>query len=158
LEKEFSFVYDYKTTNKINTEKWEKLVEFWRQERENRQIQNIKNKLNSDEPTLYFVDGKSFLKIYDKRNPNSICVYDLDAFERQIFLECIDIASFTHLKKTFKETPEKTIIDILKTFEEAGLIFKESDFYLSLPLQYSDRKIVKNEVSETKDIVACEAF
>lgn len=158
LKKEFNFVYEYKTTNHVNTKRWEKLVKIWKKEREYRQIQNIKNKLSPDEPILYFVDGKNFLTIYDKRNQNSIFVYNLDSLERKILLECIDIASFAHLKLTFKDINEKTIKDILKTFEETGIIFKESEYYLTLPLYNSDRKIIKDEIKEKQDIANYNTF
>ena len=43
---------------------------------------------------LFFVDGGSFLKIYDKRDAGNVRIYVLDDVERRIFLSCIDVVSF----------------------------------------------------------------
>ena len=116
---------------------WVQLVEEWKKERERLVLEGIKQQTTIDQFIFYFVDGKRFLKIYDKRNAENIRVYVLDELERAIFFSCIDINSLQELQEIFSHISETTLAGILNTFEESGIVFKEDDHYLSLPLGYN---------------------
>jgi len=137
LEKEFNFAYDFKRKESIGEHNWVQLVKEWKKERERLVLEGIKEQTTIDQFIFYYVDGKRFLKIYDKRNAENIRVYILDELERAIFLSCIDINSLQELQGVFSHIPETTLTDILNTFEENGIVFKEDDQYLSLPLRYN---------------------
>ena len=100
-------------------------------------------------------DIREFTKIYDTRNPDRTRVYNLNSLERKIFLQCIDIKNINQLKEIFKDTPEATLIEILKTFEEANIVFNENDKYLALPLHPTNKEIIKDESKEHQDIITC---
>jgi len=136
LDKGFNFVYDYKTDNIINFEKWKQLAEEWKDERENKTAQFLKTQMDTDKYILYFIDGQKFIKIFDKRNTDNIKIYNLDETERNVFFSCLDIISFAELKEKFPEISENDLRNILNSFVDAGIVFKENDSYLSLPLSY----------------------
>jgi len=137
LEKEFNFVYEFKRKEYLGEHNWVQLVDGWKKERERLALEGIKQQTTIDQFIFYFVDGKKFLKIYDKRNAENIRVYVLDELERAIFLSCIDINSLQELQEIFSHISETTLAGILNTFEESGIVFKEDDHYLSLPLGYN---------------------
>ena len=85
---------------------------------------------------FYYVDGGSFLKIYDKRKSDDIKIYDLNEKERDVFLLCLDIISFQDLQNKI-HIDSQELKHILVDFEDNGIIFRENDRYLSLPLSYS---------------------
>ena len=138
LDKGFNFVYDYRTDNKINFEKWKQLAEEWKDEKENKTAQFLKTQMDSDKYILYFIDGQKFIKIFDKRNAGSIKIYNLDEAERDVFFSCLDIIPFTELKEKFPEISENDLRNILNSFVDVGIVFKENDNYLSLPLSYKN--------------------
>jgi hypothetical protein len=88
-----------------------------------------------DRLMFYFVDGGSFIKIYDKRDRQNIRIFVLNELERRVFLSCVDIISFKDLQKRFIDVPEFELIAILQSFERNGLLFVEDDHYLCLPLR-----------------------
>jgi len=137
LEKGFNFVFEFKRKENIPDNNWIQLIKEWKDEHEARRIESAKTQAHIDQYIFYFVDGRDFLKIYDKRNPLNICVYNLDETEREIFLSCIDIITFSKLKEKIPNIPESKLQDILKSFEENGIIYREYDSYLSLPLRHS---------------------
>lgn len=137
LEKRFNFFYNFKRKNNYDDNNWQQLVEEWRNEREKLEIEGIKRKVTIDKLVFYFVDGESFLKIFDKRNADNIKILVLNKLEREIFLSCIDVTSFQELQESFSHTPEYQLAAILQTFEQKGIIFREDDSYLSLPLRYN---------------------
>ena len=136
LEKGFNFVYDYNTDNSVDFEKWKKLVEDWKNERESRTAQGLKTQMDADKYILYYINGQKFIKIIDKRIADNINIYNLDENERSVFLSCSDIISFVDLKENLSGISENDLKNILNSFEEVGIVFKENDSYLSLPLSY----------------------
>ena len=64
----------------------------------------------------------------------------MDELERKIFLFCNDIVTFSVIKKNFPEFNENKLKLILTNFEKSGIILKEEDRYLSLPLCYEKIK------------------
>lgn len=137
LDKGINYVYDFKKKNEFGENDWAKLIEEWKTERERHIVEGIKSKNPIDENIFYFVDGGNFLKIYDKRNQENICVYNLNELEREIFLSCIDIISYQELSEILSHIPDHQLSAILHTFEQKGIVFKEENMYLSLPLSYN---------------------
>jgi ribosomal peptide maturation radical SAM protein 1 len=135
LEKGFNFVYGFKRKNELGKHDWIQLVEDWKKEREFLEIDGIKKQTFIDKLIFYFVDGGSFVKIYDKRDSENIRIYVLDELERKIFLACIDVISYHDLQERFPDVPSNKLVDILESFEQSGIVFHEDDCYLSLPLR-----------------------
>ena len=96
----------------------------------------IRNYTTQEKLVLYFVDGKNFLKIIDKRFSDNFRIYNLDEIEREIFLNCIDIISYDDLSHKLSHIPDYQLISILRTFVNIGIVFVEDDYYLCLPLDY----------------------
>jgi len=134
LKNNFCFFYSFKRKKILDTNDWERLVHEWKEELEKQKIESVKQNTIINKLIFYYVDGGNFLKIYDKRIGQKTIIYVLDDLERKIFLACIDIASFETLKETFSQIPDYQLAAILHTFEKSGIVFKEDDFYLSLPL------------------------
>jgi hypothetical protein len=141
LEKGFNFVYGFKRKNELGKHDWIQLVEDWKKEREFLEIDGIKKQTLIDKLIFYFVDGGSFVKIYDKRDSKNIRIYVLDELERQIFLACIDVISYHDLQERFPDVPSSQLIGILESFEQSGIVFHEDDYYLSLPLRCKTRLV-----------------
>ena len=97
-----------------------------------------------DELIFYYIDGKNFLKIFDKRNANDIHVFDLNELERDVLLSCIDVISFQEIKEIFPHISDDQLISILSIFKSKGIIFEEDNHYLSLPLRYAVIRIFGN--------------
>jgi ribosomal peptide maturation radical SAM protein 1 len=135
LEKGFTFVYDFKRKNPTQDYPWESLVEVWKKEREINELEGTTRQTTIDQLVFYFVDGGSFIKIYDKRDRQNVRIFVLNELERQVFLSCVDIVSFRDLQKRFIDVPEFELIAILQSFEQNGLLFIEDDTYLCLPLR-----------------------
>jgi ribosomal peptide maturation radical SAM protein 1 len=137
LEKGFNFYYTFKRRKKIKQNNWEQLVEEWKNEYEKFLCSNLRNTNSLHRLIFYFVDGGNFLKIYDKRDSENVRIYVLNEVEREIFLSCIDITSISELEERFSNIPNYELTAILYTFEKNGIVFKEDNYYLSLPLQYN---------------------
>jgi len=137
LEMDFNFIYHFKRKKDLGENDWEQLVADWRGECEKSVARGMKRQMGTDKLAFYFADGGNFLKIYDKRNAKSIRIYILDEVEREIFLSCIDVISFQELQKRFLNIPENELASILRGFEESGIVFREDESYLSLPLRCS---------------------
>ena len=155
LEKGLCFVYSYKNNKNIDLNNWHELVNNWKIEREMLKIEGIKTQNIADKFIFYYADGGSFIKIYDKRNLNNIQIYNLNEFEREVFLSCSDIISFEKLKEKFFNNSESELKNTLIDLEENGIVFREDNFYLSLPLDY--KKCVKQrnkKISYQKNISA----
>jgi len=137
LDKGISFFYSFKRKDDIEKNNWEKLIKNWNKERH-----EVTDKL-----IFYFLDGESFIKIYDKRDKENIRIYVLDETEREIFLTCLDVISFEDLQTRFSNIPEYHLAAILHTFESKGIVFQEDNRYLSLPLCYKNTsyKLFKEE-------------
>lgn len=135
LEKGFNFVYGFKRKNELGKNDWVQLVEDWKKERELLEVDGIKKQTLIDKLIFYFVDGGSFVKIYDKRDSENIRIYVLDELERKIFLACIDVISYHDLQERFPDVPSSQLVGILESFEQNSIVFHEDDCYLSLPLR-----------------------
>lgn len=147
LENRFNFFYNFKRKENCGDNNWQQLVEKWRNEREQLEVEGIKRKTTIDKLVFYFVDGGSFLKIFDKRNAENIRIFVLDKLEREIFLSCIDVTFFQELQKTFSHIPEYQLAAILHSFEQKDIVFREDDSYLSLPLRYG---LITDELPKKK--------
>jgi hypothetical protein len=141
LEKGFCFVYGFKPKKKLSGFDWIQLVDEWKKERKSIEIEAVKKQTTIDKLIFYFVDGGSFIKIYDKRDDENIKIYVLDELERKIFLSAIDVISLYDLQQQLQDVPRDQLIKILESFEQIGIVFHENDCYLSLPLRCNARVI-----------------
>jgi len=153
LEKGFNFVYGFKQKQELGKHEWIKLIDEWKKERKLLEIDGIKKQTMIDKLIFYFVDGGSFVKIYDKRDSKNIRIYVLDELERNILLACTDVISHNNLTEQFSDVPDSKIDAILETFEQSGIIFHENNFYLSLPLRCNNR-LVNQPIQEEKLLVS----
>jgi len=151
----FCFFYDFKRKKQIPTNDWITLIDEWRSIRIKMINEEIKKQTAVDKLVFYFVDGKKFLKIIDKRYMNNVRIYNLDEIEREIFLSCTDIISYNELSEKFSYIPDYQLVSILRTFEKMGIVFVEDNYYLSLPLDYNkclgitkEKKSMDNFVKE----------
>jgi ribosomal peptide maturation radical SAM protein 1 len=149
VDKNINYFYGYKRKEKIQENNWGKIVEYWKKDREGLEKQAVKTKKIIDKIIFYFKDGSNFIKIYDKRYSENVVIYVLNELERKIFLSCIDVISYQKLQQKFSNIEEFQLNEILTSFEQNAIIFREDDLYLSLPLRYNKvfRKTVK-EISE----------
>jgi len=145
LDKNISYYYNFKRKDKFVENEWGILVSNWEKIRDELIIEGIKRNTTFDEHVFYFLDGGNFLKIYDKRNSHNFGIYILDEIEREIFLSCIDVSSFKKLQGRFPNIFDHELAAILHTFEQNGIVFREDDNYLSLPLSY---RVMMGSVSE----------
>jgi ribosomal peptide maturation radical SAM protein 1 len=153
LRKDFSFFYDCKRKEQMENNDWETLIDDWRRLREKKVSEKVLKQSASDTLVLYFLDGGNFLKIVDKRYDDNIRIYNLDENERRIFLSCVDITSYEDLKTKFSYIPDYQLGAILNTFEKAGIVFVEDEYYLSLPLNYRKCLGIKKEKKSADDFV-----
>ena len=86
---------------------------------------------------FYYIDGGKFIKIYDKRDNDNVMIYILDENERDVFLSCKNIVSLKKIISELNNISEKRIREILKSFIQIGIVFKEEEWYISLPLEYN---------------------
>ena len=69
LEKNFCYIFNFKRKKEINENDWEGLVENWNDEFYKFKITGLERGTTIDRFIFYYLDGKNYLKIYDKRNP-----------------------------------------------------------------------------------------
>lgn len=136
LMKEFCFFYSFKRKNETNENPWEKLVQSWKNTYEEQKRLAVKRDIALEELVFYFKDGGNFIKIYDKRHSDNAMIYMLDKVERDVFLACCDVSSEIDIKNKAKNVDSCKIDEILNSFEEAGIVYKEKGWYLSLPINY----------------------
>jgi radical SAM superfamily enzyme YgiQ (UPF0313 family) len=150
LEKNILFFSNFKRKEETRENNWKDLVDSWKSENEKRKIEGIKRKTKFTELIFFYIDGKTFLRIIDARNPKNVMIYILNQLERDIFLSCIDVISYNELKDLFTNMSENELKDILCSFEEIGIVFKEDDLYISLPLSYSinNKNYTKNKTKQ----------
>ena len=137
LEKNISYYYNFKRKDNFVENDWEQLVSDWKKEREKSTSEFLKSQSTIDKLIFYFVDGGSFITIYDKRNSDSVMIYTLNKLERDVFLSCTDVISYKKLQEKLPHILDYQLAAILHTFEENDIVFREDDSYLSLPLSYS---------------------
>lgn len=140
LKKGFSQLYYFKRKKDLGQDdnEWHDLIKDWSESRKRVMDDKlgIRISLPIDELVFYYLDGGSNLKIYDKREPKNIKLFVLDSLERKIFLLCNDVISIKKLQENLPEIQTEKLTEILKGFEDNGIIFREEDRILSLPLSY----------------------
>jgi ribosomal peptide maturation radical SAM protein 1 len=147
LQQNISFIYEFDTMKPNRDSDWNNLKCLWKKEHETRQNYAVTSNQDIDRFIFYFIDGKQFLKIYDKRNNDQINIYTLDSFERAVFLSCLSIITKEHLQDIFHSDP-KRLENSLESFIDLGLLYQENNRYLSLPLDLNKCKgIQKNRYS-----------
>ena len=112
----------------------------WLKERE------IKSQYLIDKYVFYYSNAQSFLTINDNRDHNNFRFYILEDLEREIFLSCVNITTLKELQEKFPNVPEHELVAILNKFVEQGIIYREDDRYLSLPLNL--RKVTNRTSSK----------
>jgi hypothetical protein len=151
LDIDFNFVYNFKRKQITNTDyDWEELINCWKQRRQQMQLQAIQKPNTLNNLVFYLEDGGSFIKIYDKRDGVNINVYILDKIERKILLSCIDISSFEEIKLQNTDLSDEKLNEILKNFVESGILFKEDEYYLTLPFEInlSQKQAIKESIEK----------
>ena len=154
LEKEFNFVYDFKRKKDLGSNDWEQMVSDWKKEHKQHISEWLKSQSTIDKLIFYFVDGGSFIKIYDKRNFESVMIYTLNKLERDVFLSCTDVISYAKLQETLSHIPDYQLAAILHSFEENDIVFREDDNYLSLPLFFNCRTMMQQKKEKNSVILA----
>ena len=137
LKKDFSFVYDFTRKIPLTDHPWELLIEEWKKEQKRCDLEGNTRDPVIEKLAFYFVDGGSFIKIFDKRDPQNIRISVLNESERAVLLTCIDIVPLKELQQMFQNMPEFELTAILQSFEKNGLVFVEDESYLCLPLRLS---------------------
>ena len=136
LKKGFNFYFDFIRKEGFPVDNdWYSLVEKWKEIRENLEIEAIKSESLIDKLIFYYVDGRNFLKIFDKRDTKNIQAFDLNEIEREIFLSCLDVISYQAIKELVPHISDEQVRSILDTFKSKGIVFEEDDHYLALPLR-----------------------
>jgi ribosomal peptide maturation radical SAM protein 1 len=158
LKNQINFIYEFKRKNDGNDRiDWVKLLENWKKTRDNLDILSIKSKQDVDKFIFYFIDGKNFLKIYDKRDTENLKIYVLNELERDIFLSCVDVINKKELINKFSEIDQSQLDEILNDFVSSGVVFREEEYYLSLPLSYKNcQGIIRNNSHKTNNIESFE--
>ena len=136
LEKNFFFFYSFKRKKETDKYPWEDLVGQWNNIYHDQRRLGLQRDTHIDTLVFYFKDGKNFLKIFDKRFGEKALIYTLNHKERNVFLACTEVISFSELKSTFHQMNSSEIKEILKSFVESGIVYTEDDLFLSLPLNY----------------------
>ncbi|MEF8848258.1 MAG: RiPP maturation radical SAM C-methyltransferase [Candidatus Thermoplasmatota archaeon] len=138
LDEGISFYYEFQPKESVNNN-WKKMVDNWKKERKDFKQNAIEKNSVFDKKVFFFVDGGSFIRVYDKRK-GQLRVFILDEFERQVFLSCQDVVSFEHLQEKFSDVPDFKLAGVLRTFEKTGIVFSENNHFLSLPLSFTMKK------------------
>lgn len=150
LKNGISFFYHFKT-NKIKVKNnWEKLVNNWKNDYKKSQIEGIKKQSRLNKLIFYYLDGGNFIKIYDKRNSKDVKIYELNEIETEIFLACVDVISYEKLSETLPHIPDFQLAAILHSFEKYKIIYRENNFYLSLPLSCYNKNLKNSNIKEQK--------
>jgi len=136
LEKEFYFFYSFKRKNETTQNPWKKLVSSWKKTYEEQKMLAVNRDIDFEKLVFYFKDGGNFIKIYDKRYNDNAMIYMLDRDERTVFLACCDVASKIDIKYKAKHIDSSKLDEILNSFVEAGIVYNEKEWYLSLPINY----------------------
>lgn len=69
--------------------------------------------------------------------------------ERELFLACTDVISESELKDEFRHIDSSELETILNSFVEAEILYKEDEWYLTLPI--SRQKFYNNELIQRTD-------
>lgn len=157
LHKNIHFFYDYKRSNTSSKNNWHKLVDSWKKLRNQLDITSVETKKLIDKLVFYYVDGKNFIKIYDKRNLKDVNIFTLNENERAVFIACNDIVHFKKLKQKLNELSENKLQSILHELVQNKIIYQEDNLYLSLPISLSKylgiHKNIKNQYMKKKRVL-----
>ncbi len=145
-----NFFYSFKTEKTPFKNDWENLVNNWKNEYEKLQIEGVKTQSQLNKLIFYYLDGEDFIKIFDKRNSKDVQIYILDEIERTIFLSCIDVISSEKLNKKLSFIPDFQLAAILHSFEKYGIVYKEKNYYLSLPIRCYNKNIIDSDKERQK--------
>lgn len=151
LEKNFCFFYSFKRKKKIPENPWKKLVSDWNISYEEQKMLSVKRDNALEELVFYYTDGGNFIKIFDKRFGNNAMIYMLNNDERKVFLACTNVISETEVKEKVTDIDSFELNEIIISFIEAGIIYKEDEWYLSLPINYQ-KYYHKNANENCEDI------
>jgi ribosomal peptide maturation radical SAM protein 1 len=136
LDKNFFFFYSFKRKKQQSEKPWKKLVSSWEKNYLQQKILSAKRNIALEELVFYYKDGGNFIKIYDKRHSDNAMIYMLNSDERKVFLACTDVVSKTELEDKSIDIHSSELNQILNSFVEAGIVYKENEWYLSLPISY----------------------
>lgn len=136
FEKHFFFFYSFKRKKEMSISPWNKLVAQWKKTYDDQKRLAIQRNTPIEKLVFYFKDGSNFLKIFDKRYGDKALIYTLNKKERDVFLACTNVISFSELQSKFQWMSNNEIEEILRNFAESGIIFIEDDLCLALPLNY----------------------
>ncbi|MBU0497774.1 MAG: RiPP maturation radical SAM C-methyltransferase, partial [Candidatus Thermoplasmatota archaeon] len=136
LKNNFLFIYDFTQKQQTQPHAWFDLIQNWHQVRTEVLTQSINTQQSLDDLIFYFIDGGTFLKIYDKCDPNNIQIYSLNETERAVFISCSDIISYHKLYNKL-DLSETDLHQILSDLISSDILFEENNYFLSLPLSYS---------------------
>lgn len=153
LEQKIAFVYDFQRKVPYHDADWDTLVTEWKTKRGRAEQEALKTKTAIDNLVFYFVDGGTFLKVYDKRDPQNIRIFVLNESERTVLLSCVDVVSLPQLQERIPWMPEFEMVAILQSLEQNGLMFEEGKQYLCLPLQYRDKTIPAQTEESPEDTI-----
>jgi ribosomal peptide maturation radical SAM protein 1 len=154
LDQGVAFVYDFERTEPYEAQDWDALITEWKQTRERAETDATRSKATIDRLVFFFVDGGTFLKVYDKREPQNVRIFVLNDAERTVFLACVDVVSIQELKERIPWIPEFELIAILQSFEQNGLVIEEDKQYLCLPLRYQEKRASKQTEAFSEDIIS----
>jgi ribosomal peptide maturation radical SAM protein 1 len=146
IDKGFTFVYDVTRKELRPDHPWESLIDEWKKEQDRTRNERNDPHTIGAHLNFYFVDGGTFIKVYDKRDTQNIKIFVLNTLERNVFLTCVDIISFTEIQRRCSELPEFELIAILQSFQQNGLVFTEDDDYVCLPLQSHVKHISEKDI------------
>ncbi len=155
LKNGFNFAYDYDCLEKQIKHNWKNLVEDWKKCREQQIKMHLKTQKIIDKLVFYYADGKNFIKIFDKRDSKNIKIYVLNSLEREVFLSCNNVVSYENLQENLKIADFK-LAAILQSFEDSGIVFKENDSYLSLPLRCNSvlkKQLTSKSINNQEDLL-----
>ena len=147
FQKPSLFFYDFKRKREITSQEWDKVVDYWKKIRQEQLIKSIRTGQIIDDLIFYYLDGKSFIKILDKRNLKDVQIFILDTDERAIFLFCSEIITFDELKQKVNWLSEHKIKQILSDLIDNKIIYEENDSFLSLPISLNTYTGLNGSVS-----------
>jgi len=124
LEKGISFFYNFKRKDNLGENNWNEVG-----------LTEGRIESRSNELLLYCVDGRDFLKIYDRRDATAARVIGLNKFERDILLSCMDLISYQELRKLCSHISDDQFQSILTALKNKGIIFNEENHFFALPLR-----------------------
>lgn len=81
-------------------------------------------------PLLQYQDGRSFLRVEDRRSGYNLVTFD--GLHREIYLACMEARRRDELVAHFAGVSERDVDEVLGEFVDASLMYREGNRYLSL--------------------------